>query len=120
MAAAGGIDGLDGGESTVTITRSTTVQRSAEPLSAVVGDGLVLFSADRGKYYSFDEVTSIVWTALAAPTRVEDLCARLRDAFDVPAAECEADVIDVLEDLRSRDLIVVVDGERTSAASTIR
>ena len=82
-------------------------------MSAAVGDGLVLFSADRGKYYSFDEITTAIWAELSRPSTVSDLCSRLEAQFDVAPARCESDVLELLHSLREKGLIVVLSPGQT-------
>lgn len=89
------------------LSLSSTVTRSDEPLGASLPDGMVLFSATQGQYYTFDEITTDIWNQLAQPVVVAALCRSLEHRFDVTAVQCETDVLRLLEALRTRGLVVV-------------
>lgn len=92
----------------MSISPTTVIVRADQPLSAPVGDGLVLFSLDTSKYYAFDEITTAIWERIAAPTTVAELCRTLQEEFDVSPAQCESDVLELLDALHARGLVSIV------------
>lgn len=97
---------------------NTTLVRSGEPLTARVAEGLVVFSVARGKYYAFDDVTTVIWELLELPMTFAELCRRLQDTFDVPPATCEADVGPLLDEFHERGLVTIVPGAGSTDRST--
>jgi hypothetical protein len=82
--------------------------RSSEPISAVTGDALVMFSMEKGSYYGLNDIATAVWQRIEAPIAVANLCADLQQVFDVPLQRCEADVLDFLRKLEAKGLLRVV------------
>ena len=52
-----------------------------------------------------NEVSRVIWTCLAQETTVETIVAAVTDAFDVDAAQAEADVLELLDQLREIQLL---------------
>lgn len=87
------------------IDRNSIVAQSAGQLSCELDGEVVSMSLDGGKYYKIDPVGAAAWALMAKPIRVAELCASLREQFDVEQERCEADVIAFLGDLRQKGLI---------------
>ncbi len=86
---------------------STVVVRRSEPLSAKVGEEVVIFSAERGAYHAFGVSGSRIWELLAEPTTFSALCGALRAEYEVDEQRCRRDVSAFLEELRQAQLIEV-------------
>ena len=86
---------------------STVVVRRSEPLSAKVGEEIVIFSAERGAYHAFGASGSRIWELLEEPTTLSALCGALRSEYDVDEQRCLEDVSSFLEELRQAQLIEV-------------
>ena len=89
------------------LSGSTVVVRCSEPLSAEVGEEIVVFSAERGSYHAFGASGSRIWELLEEPTTVSALCVTLRSEYDVDEERCFEDVTSFLEELRQAELIEV-------------
>jgi hypothetical protein len=89
------------------VTPASVVCWRGEPLAAHVGGRVVLMSASAGNYYDLDEIGSDVWTRLAQPIRVGDLCATLATEYEGDRAVVERDVLALLSDLAAHNLIEV-------------
>ena len=86
---------------------STVVVRRSEPISAKVGQEIVIFSAERGAYHAFGVSGSRIWELLEKPTTLSALCGALRAEYDVDEQRCLEDVSAFLEELRHAQLIEV-------------
>ena len=84
---------------------SSVIVRSATPLTAPVHDDLVMLDPDRGEYFGLNEVGARIWTILAAPTSVGELCARLTAEYDVDSEECRRSVLAFLDELVAARLV---------------
>ena len=86
---------------------STVVVRRSEPLSAKVGEEIVIFSAEQGAYHAFGVSGSRIWELLEEPTTLAALCGVLRTEYDVDEERCLRDVSSFIEELRQAQLIEV-------------
>lgn len=85
------------------------VTRSTEVFCAAVGDELVMMDVDSGTFYVLDDISTLIWERLAAPTVVSDLLVDVRERYEVGSEQCEADVLTLLEQMRDSSLIRVGD-----------
>ncbi len=83
------------------------VVRNEGLLSAEVDGDLVAMSVQRGMCYGLNAVGTRIWALIAEPRSVDDLCAQLRQEFDVDEDECRRDVVDLLEELCTEGLATV-------------
>ncbi|MGH7950041.1 MAG: PqqD family protein [Candidatus Binataceae bacterium] len=60
-----------------------------------------------GIYFGLDEVGATVWSMLAEPRRVAELCDALVEQYEVDPARCAGDLIRLLGDLARHGLIDV-------------
>lgn len=85
----------------------TMVSVSQDQLSCTLDDETVLMSVENGQYYYLNKVGSRIWSCLATPQRIADLCAVLLAAYDVEPTQCEHEVLAFLDTLYSHKLIQV-------------
>jgi hypothetical protein len=57
--------------------------------------------------YGLNAIGTRIWALIAEPRSIDDLCAQLRQEFDVEEEECRRDVTDLLEGLRAEGLATV-------------
>jgi hypothetical protein len=67
----------------------------------------MMMSVEHGSYYSLDSIATEIWRMLEGPVRVRELTERLRQRYDVPAEQCQADVLAFLGEMRENGMIVV-------------
>lgn len=79
------------------------------PLPHVVwarqADATVLLDADRGLYYTLNEVAGRAWELLAAGEPLIEMLRWLADEYDVPVETLQADIGELLDDLLGKTLI---------------
>jgi hypothetical protein len=73
---------------------------------------VLLFNMDDGSYYALNEVGNRIWELCDGTHGVAQLVSLLAKEYDAPAKIIEMDVLEVLEDLRSKNLIVESRGDR--------
>ncbi len=59
------------------------IARNEDWLTAMVGDELVMMSAQKGQYIGLSPVGARVWELLESPRDIESLCSELEREFDV-------------------------------------
>ena len=89
------------------LSADSIVVRNDGLLSAEVDGELMAMSVERGMCYGLNAVGTRIWALIAEPRSIGDLCAQLRQEFDVEEEECWRDVVDLLEELRDEDLATV-------------
>ena len=79
------------------------------PLPHVVwarhADATVLLDAERGRYYTLNEVAARVWELVAAGEPVVEILRLLGEEYDAPMETLKADVAGLLDRLREAGLI---------------
>jgi len=73
---------------------------------------LLLFNMDDGSYYALNEVGHRIWELCDGTHGVAQLVSVLAKEYDAPAEIIETDIREVLEDLRSKSLIVECSEDR--------
>ena len=89
---------------------STTVVACTDKLIDAEIDGeIVALSIEHGTCYGMNRIGSRIWTLLAKPIRICDLCAALLAEYRVDPHVCERQVLDLLEELRAEGLIATLE-----------
>ncbi len=89
------------------ISLKTTVTAAKENVSCALGDEAAILQMRSGVYYGLDPVGARVWTLLREPHTVEELREKIISEYEVEPARCEADLMALLEKLRSQGLIEI-------------
>jgi hypothetical protein len=89
------------------------VQRAKDILFNRIDDELLAIDAKAGYCYSLNESASRAWELISSPTRIETVCRRLIEEFDIDKDSCERDIIDLFERLNEAGLLRIKD-EATS------
>lgn len=96
------------------IADDTVVSRSPRaafhPLEE--GQGGVLLHVDTGAYHGLNRVGALIWELLERPLPLRALVEDLRGRFEDPPREMDAEIRAFLEDLKTRDLIDLIEAER--------
>ncbi len=75
-------------------------------LHAVEMDGdLVMMGLEQGEYYGLRETAASLWTHLAEPRSVDELCDLVSAEYEVDPAVCRPDVEAFVADLLQRRLV---------------
>ena len=67
---------------------------------------VLLFNMDDGSYYALNEVGNRIWELCDGTHEVAQLISILAKEYDAPHKIIEMDVMEVLEELQSKNLIV--------------
>lgn len=89
---------------------SCTLRRKPDLVRSEFGDEIVLLDLDGAAYYSFDEISAHIWDLLEEGRSFPALIDALLAEFEVERAECEADVLALLQQLTDRGLVLVDGG----------
>lgn len=85
----------------------SVVVASSDQVSCPLGEESAILSLKNSVYYGLDPVGARVWNLLREARSVGALRDTLLDEYDVEAARCERDLLELLEKMRGEGLIEV-------------
>lgn len=91
------------------IEMSSTIVRREGVIDAESDGEIVAMNVELGICFGLNGVGSRIWKMIAAPVRVSEVCANLLEQYNVDAATCERQVIELLEGLKAEQLVVECD-----------
>ncbi len=94
------------------VTRDSVVSVSADQVSCDMGGETAILHAVSGNYFGLNGVGVRVWDLIQRPQSVGVLLKTLLDEYDVEPAQCERDLLAILNTLADRGLIQV-ENEKT-------
>jgi coenzyme PQQ synthesis protein D (PqqD) len=83
------------------------VVATSEQVSCPLGDESAILNLKNSMYYGMNPVGTRIWTLLKEPRSVEQLRDTLLNEYQVDAALCERDLLDLLGKMKSEGLIEV-------------
>jgi len=87
------------------------VRRTDDVLATDIDDETVMMDIEQGRYFGVNETGARIWSLLAEPIVISDLCDRLSAEFDVAEEQCEQEVLDFLKAMLNRGLVKVLPDE---------
>jgi hypothetical protein len=72
---------------------------------------VLLFNLDDGSYFALNEVGSRIWELCDGTHQLEQMVCILAKEYDAPAEILQTDIRELLEDLRSKNLIAECSGD---------
>jgi coenzyme PQQ biosynthesis protein PqqD len=87
------------------VTMSSRPRQGARVLSQRAEDTVVLLVPDSGEYFSLDELGGRIWELCDGTRTVEQIAERITEEYEAPAPVIRADVVALLEDLASAELM---------------
>ncbi len=88
---------------------AATFRRSTHQVSCKIHEEVAILHTERAIYFGLQGVGAWIWDALEQPRSVADLCESIESEFDVSPDECQADVVQILANLREEGLVDVVE-----------
>jgi hypothetical protein len=83
------------------------VVATSEQVSCPLGEESAILNLKNSVYYGMNPVGTRIWTLLKEPRTVEQLRDTLLNEYQVDAALCERDLLDLLGKMKSEGLIEV-------------
>ena len=90
------------------IGADTLIRRGEELVASDLEGETVMMSVRSGMYYGLDSIGSRVWQLVEQPRSVYELCDVLVEEYDVERAQCERDVIALLNEMRDEGIVDVL------------
>lgn len=89
------------------LSKSSIIKVSKEAVHCDVEDEVVILGMKDGVYYGLNPVGAFIWSQIQEPRRIEEIRDLILEEFDVGKEKCEADLMELLEDLLDHSLIEV-------------
>lgn len=80
--------------------------RNSRTISGRLHDEMVMMDLDQGKYFSLNPVATRIWDLLERELTVEELCALLREEYEVESRRCFDEVSELLGEMAKLGLVV--------------
>ena len=91
---------------------NTKVVAAQRLVSSDLGGQTVILGIETGKYYSLNEIGSRIWGLLQQPRTIGEIRDLTVSEYAVDAAQCEADLLALFEQLVDEKLIEVLESQR--------
>ena len=88
------------------LSQSTIIGRGSDHVETRVGEQTMMMSVAQGKYFALEETAQRIWELIEQPRSVAQIVEALVDEYDVPEAQCQAEVEVFLADLLGNGLAV--------------
>jgi len=88
------------------VSLSSIVSRNEKITTENIDDALVVLDGT-GRVFGLEAVAVKIWSMLAQPKSVRDICDSLAAGHQVQTDQCESDVLEFLSELRAEGLIQV-------------
>jgi len=92
-----------------TLSGESTVVAAKEQVSCSLADEAVILDLKAGVYYGLNEVGARVWHLIQEPKNISEIRDAILQEFDVDPNLCERDLLVLLRELASKELIKVQD-----------
>jgi hypothetical protein len=88
------------------ITSNSVICRNNELVFQDIDGEVVMMDNVNGSYFGLDAIASRIWELIISPMSVTELVEVLTTEFDVDAQQCEADVLDFLNNMVEKGLVI--------------
>ncbi len=99
------------------LTLESVVRVSDSQVSALLGDEVVILELATGQYYGLEGIGPAVWKLIQQPARVRDVRDEIVRSFEVDESVCERDLLSLLEDMISRQILELVAPPSTAGST---
>jgi hypothetical protein len=89
------------------IQPSTVFRKAAHQVSCRINDEVAILNLERELYFGLQGTGIRIWDALEQPRSVHELCDIIVQEFEVSQADCQTDIVQLLERLHQEGLIDV-------------
>jgi len=90
-----------------TLSKTSTVVAAKEQISCDLSGEAAILNLKNGIYYGLNHVGARVWSLIQEPKTVRELCDTLLFEYETESEQCENDLLELLQDLASNELIEV-------------
>lgn len=89
------------------LVAETVVAQEESCLSAEVQDEVVIMSVRRGRYVTLNASGKDIWSRIAKPRRIDEVCAELANLYDAPIETIKLETLEFVDRLVAQGLAVI-------------
>lgn len=94
-------------KSSLTLSMTSVVAAKEAAISTDLGGEVVILNTAKGIYFGLDAVGALIWSCLQKPTRLSEVRDAVLQEYEVDAAVCESDLLNLIRNLHSQALVEV-------------
>jgi hypothetical protein len=83
--------------------------QNKEVIQSRVGDEVVMLDVESGYYFGLNSVASVIWDMMKEKIELNTLVENLMKEFDVDKATCELDTLELLEEMKGKKIIRIIE-----------
>ena len=83
--------------------------RNGKTISGRLHDEMVMMDLEQGKYFSLNPVATRIWDLLERELTVAELCALLKEEYEVESRQCFDEVSEHLSEMARLGLIIAAE-----------
>ena len=83
--------------------------QNKEVIQSRVGDEVVMLDVESGYYFGLNSVASVIWDMMKKKIELNTLVENLMKEFDVDKATCELDTLELLEEMKGKKIIRIIE-----------
>ena len=83
--------------------------QNKEVIQSSVGDEVVMLDVESGYYFGLNSVASVIWDMMKEKIELNTLVENLMKEFDVDKATCELDTLELLEEMKGKKIIRIIE-----------
>ncbi|MBI2571580.1 MAG: PqqD family protein [Candidatus Schekmanbacteria bacterium] len=83
------------------------IKRRSDIVFGAIESDIVMTDLDAGMYYSLNETGARLWSMIAEPLTLGEVCDALAEEYGVDRSRCLQEVVRFAEELRRRSLLEV-------------
>jgi hypothetical protein len=91
------------------LTSDSIVRTAGDAVSCELDGEMAILNVRSGDYYGLDEVGASVWRIISRPHTVAEIIKAITLEYEVDAAQCESDLIDLIGKLATHGLVEISD-----------
>jgi hypothetical protein len=91
------------------LTSDSIVRTAGDAVSCELDGEMAILNVRSGDYYGLDEVGAFVWRIISRPHTVAEIIKTITLEYEVDAAQCESDLIDLIGKLATHGLVEISD-----------
>jgi hypothetical protein len=89
------------------LSKSSVVVSAGTVVDAEIGNEVLVLQLKKAEYFGLQETGARIWSLLKSPVTVEDIERVLLEEYEVDAAVCHREVVQLLSDLIEEGLVEV-------------
>ncbi len=91
------------------ISQNSTVVAIKDQVSADLGEEAAILNLKTSTYFGLNTVGTSIWNLIQEPKRVSEIWDAIIEEYDVESKQAKVDILELLQDLLTHELIEVKD-----------